>query len=303
MNQQTIATEDMFLLVFCLIDDLYKELVPDTVKDRPGSDRITFNDSEVITLSILQEAHANDSETSFHRLVEKDYRHLFPDLIERSRYHRRRKALLQVQLHLLRHLMNRLKRLAAWLIIDSAPVETALFVRSQSAMASIPEAAYGYCPAKKRHFFGFRLHVLVSNQGAILDFVLAPADVGERAVAEYLLSSFPGAIALGDNGYSGIWLTSLFGRHGGRLWYGARPSQRPSSKAAARLRRLHRSKRVLVETVFSMLADEFTLETTRARSLLGLKVRMAAKLLAFNLSFVLNRMLGRPQLAIKSLHM
>ena len=113
MNQQTIATEDMFLLVFCLIDDLYKELVPDTVKDRPGSDRITFNDSEVITLSILQEAHANDSETSFHRLVEKDYRHLFPDLIERSRYHRRRKALLQVQLHLLRHLMNRLKRLAA----------------------------------------------------------------------------------------------------------------------------------------------------------------------------------------------
>jgi len=60
---------------------------------------------------------------------------------------------------------------------------------------------------------------------------------------------------------------------------------------------------VLVETVFSMLSDQFTLETTRARSLLGLKVRMVAKLLAFNLSFVLNRMLGRPQLAIKSLHM
>ncbi len=52
-----------------------------------------------------------------------------------------------------------------------------------------------------------------------------------------------------------------------------------------------------------MLADQLTLETTRARTLLGLKVRMVAKLLAFNLSFVLNRMLGRPQLAIKSLHM
>ena len=215
MNQLTIPTEDMFLIVFCLIDDLYQELVPDSVKQRPGSDRIDFNDSEVIALSVLQEAHANDSETSFHRLVEKDYRDLFPDLLERSRYHRRRKALLQVQLLLLRHLMDRLKVLAAWLIIDSAPIETTLFVRSQSAQASIPEAAYGYCPSKKRHFFGFRLHVLVSNQGAILDFVLAPADVGERAVAAYLLVNFPGATALGDNGYSSIWLTRLFGRHGG----------------------------------------------------------------------------------------
>ena len=303
MNPQTPPTEDMFLLLFCLIDDLYEELVPDSVKLRPGHDRIDFHDSEVITLSVAQEAHQNDSETSFHRLVKKDFLPLFPALIERSRYHRRRKALLQVQLLLLRHLMDRLKVLAAWLIIDSAPIETAAFVRSQSGKASIPEAAYGYCPSKTRHFFGFRLHVLVSNQGAILDFVLAPADVGERAVAEHLLLHFPGATALGDNGYSGIWLTSLFGRHGGRLWYGARPSQRAGSKAQARLRRFQRAKRALVETVFSMLADQFQMETTRARSLWGLKVRTVAKLLGFNLSFVLNRMLGRPELAIKSLHM
>ena len=59
----------------------------------------------------------------------------------------------------------------------------------------------------------------------------------------------------------------------------------------------------MVETVFSMLSDQFQVETTRARSLLGLKVRTVAKLLAFNMSFVLNRMLGRPALVIKSLHM
>ena len=188
-------------------------------------------------------------------------------------------------------------------MIDSAPVETAAFARSQSAKASIPEAAYGYCAAKKRHFFGFRLHLLISDRGAILDFVLSPADVAERAVAEHLLSAWAGYAVLGDNGFSGRWLASLFGRHGGRLWFGPRPSSVPQSKAEARLRRFHRGKRALVETVFAMLADQFTAETTRARSLLGLKTRLVAKLLAYNVSLLLNEILGRPTLAMKSLYM
>ena len=58
-----------------------------------------------------------------------------------------------------------------------------------------------------------------------------------------------------------------------------------------------------------MLADgdrrspEFTLETTRARSLWGLKARMAARLVAFNLSVFVNHQLGRDLLAVKSLYL
>ena len=302
MNQ-TLPTEDMFLIVFTVIDDLYEEIVPERVKARPGKERITFSDSEVITLSILQEASSNDSETSFHRLVEKDHLELFPDLIERSRYHRRRKALLGVQLHLLRHLMQLLRTYAAFLIVDSAPVETAQFVRSQSAKASIAEAAYGYAPSKKRTFFGFRLHLLLTNEGAIVDFVLSPANVAERHVGEHLLTARVEVPSLADNGYSGYWLANLVGKHGGRLWTSERPTAPAKTKQQARVRRLLRGKRALIETVFSMLADQFTLETTRARSLLGVKTRMAAKLLAYNVSFVINHLLGRPALAMKSLYM
>lgn len=303
MDQHTPTTDEMFLIVFCVIDDLYNQLVPEAVRYRPGHDRLAFTDSEVITLSVMQEALSNDSELSFHRIVSKDHGHLFPKLLERSRYHRRRKALLGVQLHLLRHLMMMLKTLAAWLVIDSAPIETVAFVRSQSGKASIPEAAYGYIPTKKRHFFGFRLHLLVTHQGAVIDFVLSPAHVGERAVAEHLLSFRAGEAVLADNGYSGFWLANLFGCRGGRLWFGQRPNRLARSKAAARLRRFQRGKRALIETVFSMLADQFSLETTRARSLMGLKTRVAAKLLSYNVSFLINQMLGRPALAMKSLYM
>lgn len=302
MNE-TLPTDEMFLIVFTLIDDLYEELVPEHVKQRPGHERLLFSDSEVITLSLMQEALSNDSETSFHRIVAKDHRDLFPALIERSRYHRRRKALLGVQLHLLRHLMQLLRTYAAFVIVDSAPIETAAFVRSQSAKASIPEAAYGYAPSKKRYFFGFRLHLLITEAGAIVDFVLSPADVGERAVAEHLLTVSVEQPCLADNGYSGSWLASLVGKHGGRLWFSRRPTAPVETKAQARLRRFQRGKRALIEAVFSMLADQFTLETTRARSLLGIKTRGAAKLLAYDLSFVVNHLLGRPALEMKSLYM
>lgn len=303
MPETTPPTEEMFLLVYCFIDDLYQVLVPDRIKYRLGHEAMGMSDSEVITLSIMQEAHSNDSESSFHRLVAKDHPSLFPTLLERSRYHRRRKALLGVQLHLLRHLMHLIKVMAAWFIVDSAPVATAGFARSQSAKTSIPEATYGYCAAKKRYFFGFRLHLLISERGGLCDFVLSPAHVGERAVAEHMLGRLSERIVLADNGYSGAWLSHVLGRHYVGLWYGPRQSACPASKAAARLRRWQRAKRDLVETVFSMLADEFKMETTRARSLLGVKVRAVAKMLAYNVSWLLNELLGRPALAIKSLHM
>lgn len=297
------SIEDLFLYVFCTIDDLYQELVPEVVRRRSQHERIDCADSEVITLSVIQEALSMDSEDSFLRFVRKNYRHLFPRLLTTGRYNRRRRALMETSLMLFRHLALFFKRRAEYLIVDSAPVETAAFVRSQSASVSMPEAAYGYIPSKKRVFFGFRLHGLVSDEGAVVDFMLSPANVDERTAAQVLLSPYEGYEVLGDNGYSGAPMQLSANRHGYGLYVSPRQSQRPKTAGEARWRRWLRSKRDLVETVFAMLADQFRMETTRALSLLGLKARMAAKLLAFNLSLFINHQLGRDLLAVKSLYL
>jgi hypothetical protein len=301
--EATASLEDMFLLTFCLVDDLYNEHVPPSVQRRSQHRRLACSDSEIITLSILQEALSMDSEASFFRFIQKNYRHLFPHLISRDRYNRRRRALLEVTLLLFREVATVFKARAQHLIVDSAPVETAAFVRSQSAARSMPEAAYGFIPTKKRHFFGFRLHGLVSDEGALVDFVLAPAHVDERTVAQVLLRPYEGACVLGDNGYSGPAMQQAAARSGYRLWVSPKPSQAPKTAEAARARRWLRSKRDLVETVFAMLADQFNVETTRALSLWGLKARLAAKLMAFNLSLLVNHQLGRNLLAVKSLYL
>ena len=55
------------------------------------------------------------------------------------------------------------------------------------------------------------------------------------------------------------------------------------------------------EAVSGVLADQFKVETTRARSLLGVWGRAMSKVLAFDLSPIVNARLGRPLLAVKSL--
>ncbi len=106
-------------------------------------------DSEIIPLSIMQESRSNNSALSFHRVVKKDYLHLFPDLICRSRYHRRRKDLMGIQREILRLLMNRLRLLAQWLALDSASITTAESPRWKSAGMPIWTAEAGFFPSKQ----------------------------------------------------------------------------------------------------------------------------------------------------------
>ena len=300
---------DLALVVYTLVDDLYDALIPEHVRLRPGHHRMSLTDPEVITLAVLQEARCNDSETSFIRQIRRDHPDLFPDLLSVSRYHRRRKALTGVQQALFARLAEALSDGAGWHILDSAPVETTKVERSQTGKRSIPEAMYHFKIVRHQLFFGFRLHLVITDEGAVAAFALAPSTVGERDVAEAMLHHVGASetgLVLGDAGYVGEdfrWRIEQT-EHG--LWAVPKDSTAPpegvTEAESKAWRRWLRSKRVLVETVFAMLADQFKAETTRARSLLGVQTRMVAKLLAFDVGVYVNRLLGRPPLAIKSLY-
>jgi hypothetical protein len=63
---------------------------------------------------------------------------------------------------------------------------------------------------------------------------------------------------------------------------------------------LKRARRLL-ETVIDQLKEHFALERTRARTLLGLRVRVGAKLTAHTLAVALNQRFGYDLLALKAL--
>ena len=71
---------------------------------RPGP-KPKFSDAEVITLSLLSEILMIDSENYLFKKLNKNHKKLFPNLIERSAYNKRRKinsVRLKTTVHLLR---------------------------------------------------------------------------------------------------------------------------------------------------------------------------------------------------------
>ena len=297
----TASPDDLILHLFVYVDDLYQSAAPDHILYRPGHERLSLSDSEVLTLSLLQEALSMDSEASFFRHARRNLLHLFPRLVSRDRYHRRRKALVSMHQVLFAHLAAQAEAASSYLIVDSAPVETVKFARSQSGKRSIPEAAYGYVAARKHVFFGLRLHALVSDTGALVDFALTPADAPERDVAREMLDHRGGASVLADQGYSGRPMQQYADEVGVALVVTPARVHGGDRAPGAAERRAWRAKRSRIESVFAVLADQFGVSATRARSTLGVAIRVVAKVLAYNVTMMLNRLLGRTDTTIKSL--
>ena len=83
--------EDLLITGFVIIDDLYKQHVPDHISHRPGPESL-FSDSEVLTVSWIGEMFGIDSEKSWHSFVKKHFSYLFHHIPERSRFNRRRRT-------------------------------------------------------------------------------------------------------------------------------------------------------------------------------------------------------------------
>jgi hypothetical protein len=51
MTECDIPIEELFLILYCIVDDLYQETAPDRIRFRNGADRIGLTAPEVVTLS------------------------------------------------------------------------------------------------------------------------------------------------------------------------------------------------------------------------------------------------------------
>ena len=122
--------EDFILVIFVLIDDFYKKVVPDKVKFRRNVDKALLSDSEIITISICGELLGIDSEKAWYSFVKKNYRHLFPKICDRSQFNRTRRNLLQVTNLIFSHVAKYFQDNV--LIVDSFPLEFCKFGRANT---------------------------------------------------------------------------------------------------------------------------------------------------------------------------
>lgn len=293
---------DLCTYVYVVTDEVYQWAVA-PYDTRPGP-QSGFTDSELLTVSIVAELVGLDAETRCLAYLRRNHPALFPLLPERSRYNRRRQ-LAEVTNRIRGAIMERLWRvldeegrdLGA---IDSVPVPVVGFHHARHDHRWYGEAAYGRVASKQQTIYGFKLHLLISASGLILDFALVAANEAAGTLAEQLLIDKAGLTVLGDKGYvNGPLQQHLVARNALTLLTPRRKNQQVQLPAA--LTRAIKQARQIIETVNSQLVGQCHLQRHRAKSLFGLATRLHAKLAAHTLGLYLNYLAGRPLLALMDL--
>ena len=279
-----LADLDLLLTaVFCTADDLLPE--------RRKNARRSLTDAEVATLCVAQAMMGISSDREFLAVAERRLGDLFPQLPLQPGFHKRRR---------------RLTETIEWLIgvfaadcpghgdqvvlLDSTPVECGRSLETVRRSELADACGYGYCRAHSRWFWGMRLHLCCAPDGTPRASILAPADQPEREVALRLLPQalHGGEQIVCDKGYAGReFAAEVEARFAAEI---LRPNRKDEPEGSVHLAMI----RQRIESVFWTLKDRLGLERHRARTLTGLRARIASKLLALAAGVWVNALVGLP---------
>jgi hypothetical protein len=283
-----LADLDLLLIaVFCAADDLLPK--------KPGNARRRLSDAEVVTLCVAQAIMGLPSDERFVAVAVKRLGHLFPQLTTRSAFHKRRDRLADTIEALIAEFAS---HSPGWeddlLLVDSTPVECARSVETTRRSALADAADYGYCASHSRFFWGFRLHALFAPDGTPRALELTSPKAGEREVCLALLERVnrTGPLTvIGDKGYAGRAFETDAAALAALI---ARPRRKDEPGRGPHLAPI----RQRIESIFQTCKDLLTLERHGARTLRGLRTRIAARFLALAAAIALNHRLGRPPRAL-----
>lgn len=293
---------DFCLWTYVVVDEVWQRIAPWFGRPGPAPN---CSDSELLTLALVGECRGWDVETELLSQW-REHRDLFPVLPSQSRFNRRRRNLAG-GFNLVRRAVLGLLDASADRqgVIDSLPVPVMAFhlVPGSAAKADwqAAGAAFGKVITKKQTIFGYKLHLLITLGGVILDFELAPANASDLTVGEELLAGHHDLDVIADKAYiSAVIAAALWEQRQVALLTVPRRNQKRQLPPA--VRRMLNGARQIIETVNDQLKEQFHVEVNHAHTFPGLVARLHTKLAAHTLCLCLNRLLEKDDiLQIKAL--
>lgn len=290
---ENLSLSDFFLVTYVIVDDLYNQVTPEDIRFRRNYSQAKLSDSEVITLALIGELQGRTSEKAWISFVRKNYKHLFPNLCDRTHFNRTRRNLSSV----IEAIRNQLSIYLGcsnteFLIVDSMPIPVCEFGRAHFTKCFKELGGYGYCASKKKTYYGFKLHALVSLDGFITNTVLTSAHVDDREALWELSPHNSDVIVLADKGYIGDSLAEALEKQNEMKLMALKQSNSkiPYPKNIRNWISKHRRR---IETTFSQLVGQLNMDEVLAKSRFGLIARINTKLLMHNLAYFINKCLGK----------
>jgi Transposase DDE domain len=273
-----------------LVTALYVR-VDDLLPPRQGPGRPPqITDAELIALAVAQMFLAIPNDRKFLAVARYRLGHLFPYLPKQPAYNKRLRKLAPTLAQVITHLAVSSPSFCDNLrLLDSTPVPCGQSRETARRSELTGHAAYGYCRSHSRYFWGFRLYLLCAPDGMPIAFELAPANTPERHVATEMLErvDLAGYTVMADKGFAGEEFEGHMAALGAHFLRPDRKNEPARHGALGGVRQW-------IESVFWTCKGQLTLEQHGGRTLEGLCVRVALRLLALAAGLVHNQQIADP---------
>ena len=269
------------LELFCSVDDFWMQFAPKWQSELLAAGKLQrvratqMHPSEMMTIVILfQQSHYRTFKAYYTEYVQRHLRREFPTLVSYQRFIELMPSLL---VPLLAYLHTQLGRCTGISFIDSTKLAVCHNARIRQHRVFDGRAARG--KTSVGWFYGFKLHLVVNDEGDLLAFCLTPGNIDDRRPVPKLARRLFGTL-FGDKGY----LSQPLAEHL-LLTQGLRLITKLRKKMHNRLLTLSDKlllrKRAIIETINDQLKNICQIEHSRHRSPVNFLVHLIAGLIAY----------------------
>ena len=233
--------------------------------------------SEIITIMIhFHQSHYRDFKAYYTEYVVKQLVKEFPGLVSYTRFI---ELIPGVLAEMTGYLLSRMGKTRGVAFVDSTPLVVCHNKRifHHKVFAGIAERGKN----SMGYFFGFKLHLLVNDQGELLAFQLTPGNIDDRKPVPTLTKQLWGKL-FGDKGYHSQPLLEQLLAQG--IQFITPPKKRKKQEETRLLPlmdKLLARKRSIIETINDQLKNVSQIAHTRHRSPTNFLANLVAGLLAY----------------------
>lgn len=266
--------------LFCAVDDFCQDFIPDWQRRQLSSgERKRCRDgrltpSEIMTIIIhFHQSQYRNFKAYYLLYVCPHLKGAFPNLVSYTRF----VALMpSVLLPLCVYLNTRQGAATGLAFIDATAIIVCHNRRIYSHKVFKKLARRG--KTSMGWFYGFKLHLIVNDQGELLAFQLTPANVDDRTPVPQLTKKLTGKL-FGDRGYISQKLFETLLEQNLQLITTLRKNMK--NKLIPLFDKLILRKRSIIETINDQLKNISQIEHTRHRSVSNFMVNLVAGLIAY----------------------
>jgi hypothetical protein len=270
------------LELFCDVDDFWKIFSPIwerqlmTAGNVKRKRQTQLSISEMMTIMIhFHQSNYRNFKAYYLQYLQVNMRSEFPNLVS---YNRFVELMPRTLIPLLAYMRGRKGNCTGISFVDSTPLKVChnRRINRHKVFAGLAERG----KTSMGWFFGFKLHLVVNDQGEILAFQLTPGNVDDRKPVPKMTKKLFGKL-FGDRGYISQALFQQLYEEGLMLITSLRKNMKNHLMLLED--KLMLRKRSIIETINDQLKNISQIEHTRHRSYANFIVNLLAGLIAYDL--------------------